>query len=306
MNHEVHVHRAPSQTTTDIYAARPRFSPKRVGDGCWHQWTIALTLDGFCRWQSLEDGFTVSAGHITITQPRTWMYWKVGLEPADAGKSPVEVGWDCAYAVFHPRPHWGAWLDAYEYRSGMAHIIVPEGDRKEVARAMNGVVVAYRRGGSMRDAWALNELERVLMRIYALNPRSRVAQDPRVCEAVDFIGEHFARRLTVEDIAAAVHLSVSHLSTLFTAAMGAAPSAYIERIRLERAAEMLRFGAAGVAEIAEASGYSDPEYFSRRFRIQYGQTPREYRNAARPRVGAAKNRRAAGEETLSILKNSNY
>ncbi|WP_019987298.1 two-component regulator propeller domain-containing protein [Rudanella lutea] len=46
--------------------------------------------------------------------------------------------------------------------------------------------------------------------------------------------------------------------------------------RLKKAEQLLRQRKASVAEIAFAVGFSDPKYFSRAFRSQFGQTPSEY------------------------------
>jgi AraC family cel operon transcriptional repressor len=59
--------------------------------------------------------------------------------------------------------------------------------------------------------------------------------------------------------------------------LGIAPSAYINRIRMEHAAMCLASGDAPFSEIANDCGIENLSYFYRLFREHYGTTPRKYR-----------------------------
>jgi AraC-like DNA-binding protein len=67
--------------------------------------------------------------------------------------------------------------------------------------------------------------------------------------------------------------------------MGVTPMQYLERVRLEQAEKLLRFGSLQIGEVARAVGYADPEYFANRFRRHSGHSPREFRRAAGYDVG---------------------
>ena len=64
----------------------------------------------------------------------------------------------------------------------------------------------------------------------------------------------------------------------FLAATGESPVAYLHRVRVDAAKQMLEGTRANVDEISRAVGYRDPRSFSRLFRRQTGLSPREYRN----------------------------
>src|SRR5579862_7543306 len=112
MRKESRFHQEPSQTTPDVYAARHGFAPRDFMDGhSYHQWGINLTFSGHCRWQSEAGELCVGVGDVLINRPYTWRSWRVyAPEPPGAreggrhGES--KTGWDCAWAHFHPRPHW--------------------------------------------------------------------------------------------------------------------------------------------------------------------------------------------------------
>ena len=80
-----------------------------------------------------------------------------------------------------------------------------------------------------------------------------------------------------EGLARLVHLSPSRFHALFKEAMGQAPLAYLQELRLRRAQERLVASEAGVAEIGRACGFGDPFHFSRQFKAFCGESPRTYR-----------------------------
>ncbi|GHF79370.1 helix-turn-helix domain-containing protein [Streptomyces thermodiastaticus] len=86
--------------------------------------------------------------------------------------------------------------------------------------------------------------------------------------------------LTPESIAAAHHISVRHLYTLFHD-QGVTVAALIRQRRLERCRRDLGDplqSSRSVQEIAARWGFADPAHFSRAFRAAYGTSPREYRH----------------------------
>ena len=148
-------------------------------------------------------------------------------------------------------------------------------------QALDETVKTYNTRGLYRDDWTLLALEKALMVLRTYTARSRDLMDERVQDAIEFINGHYAQQLTVPDIARAVGLSDWHFTSLFSNATDTTPAQYLERVRLTRASDALRFSHASIGEIATASGYSDPSYFGRRFRRSYGHTPLEYRALSR-------------------------
>lgn len=265
----------PNVTIPDIYADRRVIAPGESIDGLLHQWRLAYTFGGACKVQTDNEDFMVARGDMYLTCARVWMNLRVC--DSTAGES-----WDTAYAVFHPRPHWHAWLDMLGFRDGLVRLHFEEPERGEIEESLLRLVEVYRSENLLRDDLALLALESILLKLHAHNAQRQMAPDERIRAALEYIHAHYNEPLTGPMIARAACVSVPHLSALFSAATGATPGQYLERVRLERAAGMLRFSVSNVAEIASASGYTDPNYFARRFRHQYGQTPREYRAASRP------------------------
>lgn len=107
-------------------------------------------------------------------------------------------------------------------------------------------------------------------------------QDPVVAEARRFVYERFGEsRLQVSDIARHCGVSRRLLETRFGQAMGRTLLAELTEVRMERARTLLRETGGTIAEISEACGFADPNYFTKAFRRSNGRAPLRYREQSR-------------------------
>lgn len=98
-----------------------------------------------------------------------------------------------------------------------------------------------------------------------------------VSEGMEYILQHLAENITLEDVAAHCHMSVSRLSTLFKEQTGESIYAFIKRLKLEQSAFRLKLETdKTITEIGETYGYSASNY-SWAFRQQHKKTPSEFR-----------------------------
>lgn len=96
-------------------------------------------------------------------------------------------------------------------------------------------------------------------------------------KARKYIGDHFDRDLSLEEVAEYAGISPYYLSKLFKEAEGKNFVEYVTELRMEKAKELLKAGEGSIKEICVSVGYGDPNYFSRIFKRYMGQTPTEYR-----------------------------
>lgn len=96
-------------------------------------------------------------------------------------------------------------------------------------------------------------------------------------QAKNYIRENFMKQISQEDVAEAIHLSSSYLSTLFKKEMGISFSDYLTSCRMEEAKKYLKKSDLSINEVAEKSGYTDSKYFSRIFIKNVGLKPSVYR-----------------------------
>jgi AraC family transcriptional regulator of arabinose operon len=103
--------------------------------------------------------------------------------------------------------------------------------------------------------------------------------DPRITWTVALMQQQLGKRIVVTELAAAVNLSPSRFTQLFTAQVGTAPELYLQRLRLRRARVLIERTFLTVKQVMAQVGYSDPGHFSRDFRRQHRISPSALRSA---------------------------
>lgn len=114
-----------------------------------------------------------------------------------------------------------------------------------------------------------------------LVPSPPVKYNQAMLAAVAYIEEHYAEDFGVGELAEHCHISSSRLSHLFSRDLGITPVKLRSRVRIEKAAELLRSTDWSVSTIAASCGFNSPIYFSESFRAVTGLTPGEYRGMTR-------------------------
>ncbi|MEQ1775783.1 MAG: AraC family transcriptional regulator [Burkholderiales bacterium] len=92
-----------------------------------------------------------------------------------------------------------------------------------------------------------------------------------------FVRENLTKRLTLTSAAAAADLSPNYLAHLIKKETGKTFVDMVTERRMEKAQELLAHTSLRISEIAQAIGFEDEAYFSRRFRQRFHVAPRDYR-----------------------------
>ena len=101
-------------------------------------------------------------------------------------------------------------------------------------------------------------------------------EDRTVRKAMIYIHNLYAQPLTLEKIAAHVHLHPNYLSTIFKAQTGHTVTEHIAQTRVDAAKFLLRRDTLPMARVAELSGFPSERSFYRQFRQITGITPKNY------------------------------
>ena len=92
-----------------------------------------------------------------------------------------------------------------------------------------------------------------------------------------YVNVHYKEHITLDQIAEEANLNKSYLCRLFKKEYGDSVFNYLNMIRMEKAAELLRSNPGlYVQEAAAEVGITEPFYFTRRFKEYFGISPREY------------------------------
>lgn len=98
-----------------------------------------------------------------------------------------------------------------------------------------------------------------------------------ILEAVRFMDANYARMVGQDQLAAILNLSKYHFLRTFTKYVGVTPNDYLNRIRMERAIELLRTTDWSIDRIGTEIGFSTGSYFIKVFHKFTGQTPGAFR-----------------------------
>ncbi len=99
----------------------------------------------------------------------------------------------------------------------------------------------------------------------------------RFQRACDYIAEHYAEPLSVNDIAGALGISRSRLYRIFMEQIAISPQNYLTEFRIRRACILLAGTDKIIKEISFGVGFKDQMYFSTVFKSVIGMTPTEFR-----------------------------
>jgi len=123
-------------------------------------------------------------------------------------------------------------------------------------------------------------VDEILIRLLRSSIGTRVAQigEPksgvhRIAEAVSWIRAHFAQPVTVEEMAASVHMSASSFHQRFKAVTSMSPLQYQKVLRLHEARRLMLFQGMEASEACHRVGYLSPSQFSREYGRFFGSAP---------------------------------
>lgn len=99
-----------------------------------------------------------------------------------------------------------------------------------------------------------------------------------VRQAQGYIQEHYAERLSLQDVADHCYVSQWHLSKLLNRHLGQTFYDLLNSIRVQQAKRLMEDPSLRISEIAERVGYADTAHFSRVFKKLEGVSAGEWRN----------------------------
>ncbi|WP_159882402.1 helix-turn-helix transcriptional regulator [Paenibacillus puerhi] len=122
----------------------------------------------------------------------------------------------------------------------------------------------------------------LLYRIFSLMIRSApplrsAGQEVWLTRCMEYMHTHYMEKITVHDVADYVSVHRVHFSKVFTERTGLTPMKYLQKLRMEKAAELLQADILTIEEVALTLGYPDPYSFNRAFGKYYDMPPGKWR-----------------------------
>lgn len=232
-------------------------------------WLLIFTVAGAGRvGVGTDDEYLLGPGAALLYQPGTTQRYYT---------DPPTGSWHLLYSHFHPRPHWDVLMRWPQYAPGLRLAVSTDASvTRQIHRSLLETVKFARQRLPGSLDLAMNALERSII-LAGLFGESH-PMDERVRRAVDWLASHLRDPFSLGVLARHCGLSVSRIAHLFREQVGVSPQKYVDELRLQRAAQLLRSTSLGIAEIAAETGYANAFYFSNRFRKMTGQSPTQYRH----------------------------
>lgn len=106
--------------------------------------------------------------------------------------------------------------------------------------------------------------------------RANKMQNKHLINALDYIKSNFHKPLSLNSVADNIYLNRYYLSHLFRTELKVTFSDYLNKVRMEEAARLIRTQGFKIQEVADAVGFRDANYFTKVFKKYYNVTPKKY------------------------------
>lgn len=235
-----------------------------------YDWLIILTLQGAGRIYWPHGECVARRGDVILIEPNF---------PHGYQTDPQTQEWDLLWAHFEPSSDWRQWMRWPLTGPGVRLIqLADEQVFDRVHHHLAQTLQLYHTYMSHRMELARSSLHSALLWCDQVNPLAQSSRfDPRLREILDHIATHLDRPLSITQLAERCGLSVSRFAHLFRETMGISPQKFIEHRRIEQACHLLEHTSLSLSEIAEATGFDNPYYFSARFKHLKKSSPTLYR-----------------------------
>ncbi len=235
-------------------------------------------------------GYSLCPGELMVTRP--WQVHSIGNPVFATG----QVGWVIVdVGVRHPHQEWQwpAWVVLS--RAEMQFLTRALRENEDVIRKvpaslsetfMRLVDIAARPDGAHRGSRIVVAVNALLLELFDLFERYPVSYMPDLTNAsrsvqlfLDDLDERIAEPWSVESMADACGLGVTHFTQCFQVVTGESPAKHLLATRLKRAAGLLKeLPDEPIGAIAARVGFHYPSYFTRVFKKHYGCTAAAWRS----------------------------
>ena len=100
-----------------------------------------------------------------------------------------------------------------------------------------------------------------------------------ILQALQFMYDNYAERITLKDVAGYVYLSESYFSKIFREETGQTFNSYLNHIRIEKSKGMLLNRNLKISDVAIRVGFDDQSYFTKVFKRATGILPNAYKES---------------------------
>ncbi len=270
-----------------------RYTSKRHTRGAtWHdRLELFMPLDGSARFRMGEQEVELQRGDLLVVD-NLKLHHVVDFPGFDTRVVVISFLPEFVYSLGSPSHDYAFLLPFYSKVERRPHVLrARDGATPAVHDALSRLLECYF-AGATRPFYQAGAKAFLLQVLYHLAGHFRASEvvkwefmrqqerSLRLKKLFDHITARPAEKLPVNTAARLVGMSAPQFMKTFKQVAGMTLVAYLNHVRLANGARLLRETNRSIADIADASGFSDQSYFDKRFKRAFGRTPKEFRAEA--------------------------
>ncbi len=271
-----------------------RYTSRRHTRGAtWHErLELFLPLDGRVRFRMGEQQVELERGDLLVVD-NLKLHHVVDFPGFDTRVIVISFLPEFVYSLGSPSHDYAFLLPFYSKVERRPHVLrSADGDAPAVHEALRRLLECYFAAAS-RPFYQAGSKAFLLGLLYHLAAHFRASEvlkwefvrqqerSLRLKKLFDHINARSAEKLSVSAAARLAGTNAPQFMKDFKRVAGMTLVAYLNHVRLANGARLLRETSRSIADIANATGFSDQSYFDRRFKRAFGRTPKDFRSERR-------------------------
>lgn len=267
-----------------------RYTSRRHTRGAtWHErLELFLPLDGPARFRMGDQEVELHAGELLVVD-NLKLHHVVDFPGFDTRVIVISFLPEFVYSLGSPSHDYAFLLPFYSKVERRPHIVRADDDAAaDVHGALARLLECYF-GGAAKPFYQAGSKAFLLELLYHLAAHFHASEvlkwefmrqqerSLRLKKLFDHINACAAEKLSVGAAARLVGMSAPQFMKTFKQVAGMTLVSYLNHVRLAHGARLLRETDRSIADIADATGFSDQSYFDKRFKRAFGRTPKEFR-----------------------------
>ncbi|GIP30008.1 DNA-binding response regulator [Paenibacillus sp. J23TS9] len=175
--------------------------------------------------------------------------------------------------------------DVYEFKSFIGNMIFNvihllgsmNYDMKQLDEAKYSYFKAIDDAGHISDIQRIVDDFQEQVQLHLQPPKASAAEHSSMKLLLDYVEQHYSEPITLTSMAGHFHFNPSYLSSFFAGHHHEGFKEHLNRVRINKAADLLRYSDSPISEIGSMVGYGDHSYFCKVFKKSLGLSPTQYR-----------------------------
>ena len=267
-----------------------RYTSRRHTRGAtWHErLELFMPLDGPARFRMGEQEVELQAGELLVVD-NLKLHHVVDFPGFDTRVIVISFLPEFVYSLGSPSHDYAFLLPFYSKVERRPHVVHAGDTAAADAHGALARLLDCYFGGAAKPFFQAGAKAFLLELLYHLAAHFRASavvkwefvrqqeRSLRLKKLFDHISARAAEKLSVGAAARLVGMSAPQFMKTFKQVAGMTLVAYLNHVRLAHAARLLRETNRTIADIADATGFSDQSYFDKRFKRAFGRAPKDFR-----------------------------